>query len=179
MWVDARRALTVTQERHTEPQDKTLAGIPGGAPPCSMIDRSQEESDEHTLPPTNEPPSQPLPSSREHPQSRQSFTAASVNRPPGLLPDLLRARHPPEVLRARVTGAGGEFAPPSPLRAAELRVSRLTTQLMHVHMRPLPQTSCGACVYHAEGATVDALLLTEKENVTVQFLCKYVTVAAA
>ena len=24
VWVDARRAMTVTQERHTEPQDKTL-----------------------------------------------------------------------------------------------------------------------------------------------------------
>ena len=25
VWVDARRAMTVTQERHTEPQDKTLS----------------------------------------------------------------------------------------------------------------------------------------------------------
>ena len=25
VWVDARRAVTVTQERHTEPQDKTLS----------------------------------------------------------------------------------------------------------------------------------------------------------
>ena len=25
VWVDARQAMTVTQERHTEPQDKTLS----------------------------------------------------------------------------------------------------------------------------------------------------------
>ena len=31
VWVDARRAMTVTQERHTEPQDKTLK-----CPPFSM-----------------------------------------------------------------------------------------------------------------------------------------------